>query len=86
MKKETANYPWVFWLSIGWRAKWFRFFWHVRGANFLEIQFWKFRISIGRPWLKSIADAHQRDYGSSQHIHKTNRDNLKQKISFLINP
>lgn len=82
-KIETANYPWVFWVNIGWR-KWFTFFWKTRGANFMDIQIWRMHISIGMPWYKGYLKGCQRDHGSAKNIHKTNQDNLKAPLSVLI--
>jgi len=84
--KELANYPWVFWITIRWRPKWFKFYWKTRCANAVDIQFWKFNIGIGRPWLKGLVDAHQRDYGSSKYVHQTNLENRKIPISFTMPP
>lgn len=81
--KELANYPWVFWFQVSYRPKWFSYNWRTRGANFIEVQLWVFKISIGRPWLKSPVDAHVRDYGSAKYVHNTNQDNLKQRFSFI---
>ena len=81
--KELANYPWVFWFQVSYRPKWFSYNWRARGANFIEVQLWVFKISIGRPWLKSPVDAHVRDYGSAKYVHNTNQDNLKQRFSFI---
>lgn len=86
-KIETANYPWVFWINISYRPQWFKKFWKTRGANYVEYQVWVFKISIGQPWFKGALDAHQRDYGSAKHIHKTNQDILHNtKLSILIKP
>lgn len=84
MKKEVANYPWVFWLSVRWRPRWFKKFWGTRGANYAEYQFLWWQISIGKPWLKMFVDSSQRDYGSAKYVHKSNQENLKQTFSFLI--
>lgn len=86
MNKELANYPWVFWIAIRWRPKWFKFYWKTRGANYIDIQWWKFHISIGRPWLKTVVDAHSRDYGSAKYVHDTNKQNLKPLFSFIRKP
>lgn len=84
MNKEIANYPWVFWLTIRWRPKWFKKFWKTRGGNYLEYQFLWWQISIGRPWLKSNLDSKVESYGSAKYVHKTNQDNLKLPFSILI--
>jgi hypothetical protein len=84
-KIETANYPWVFWIDISYRPKWFKWFWSTRGANYIEFQVIIFRISIGMPWIKDVVSANQRDFGSAKCIHKTNKDNLRNRFSFLIN-
>lgn len=86
MKVELANYPWVFWLRISVRTKWFNNYWRTRGANHLEMQIWIFRISIGRPWVKMYLDAHSRDYGSAKYVHKSNKENLKYWFSFKMKP
>lgn len=86
MKKEIANYPWVFWLSIRWRPKWFKRFWKTRGANYSEYQFLWWAISVGRPWLKMYVDSNRDNYGSAKYIHDSNKQNLKLLVSFLIRP
>jgi hypothetical protein len=85
-RREYANYPWVFWVRISYRPKWFSRRWSTRGANFKEIQLWVFKISIGRPWLKGPIEAHIRDYGSTQYVHDTNKQNLKPFFSFTCKP
>jgi beta-lactamase class D len=85
MKVKTANYPWVFWIYIQWRPKWFAFWWKTRGANAWDCQIWKFHISIGMPWFIGYVEANQRDYGSAKHIHETNKCNAKRPFSILIN-
>lgn len=84
--KELANYPWVFWLSISCRPKWFSYNWSTRGANYKEIQWWIFKINIGRPWLKIVVDAHARDFGSAKYIHDTNKTNSTRLFSFNCPP
>lgn len=84
MKQEYANYPWVFWLKISIRPKWFSYMWRTRGANHLDMQIWIFRVSIGRPWLKMYIDAHTRDYGSAKYVHEANKVNLKRIIAFKM--
>lgn len=49
MKKVKT--PWVFWFRISYRHKWFKRFWYTRGNNYLEVQCWILKISIGMPWL-----------------------------------
>ena len=75
----TINkYPWVFWFNIKIRTKWFSYFWKARGANYLEIQFLCFYISIGRPWSEYYLETNIRDYGNLNSIKKTN-DSFPQK-------
>lgn len=86
MKQELANYPWVFWLKISYRPKWFSKWWKTRGSNAVEYQVWVFKISIGQPWLKCAVDAHQSSYGSAMYVHKCNKENLKMPLSFKMKP
>lgn len=86
MEQELANYPWVFWLQIQYRPKWFSKCWKTRGSNYVEYQIWVFKISIGKPWLKCAVDSHQSSYGSAMHVHKCNKDNLKMSFSFKRKP
>lgn len=58
MRIGTANYPWVFWINISYRPKWFKMFWKTRGANYIEYQVLILKITIGRPWFKGSVDAH----------------------------
>lgn len=74
---ETSRKPWVFWFDISIRKKWFSNYWTTRGANFFEMQLWIFKISIGRPWIKS-------EHFGYDHVKKANKDNLRAPFSFLI--
>lgn len=82
MKKRIANIPWVFWFTVEFRPKWFKMFWKTRGANFTEIQFLYWKISIGMPWLNSYLSFP--DY-YDENIHETNKENLKARFSILVN-
>ena len=81
---KKSKFPWVFWLSISWRPNWFKYFWSTRGANFYELQIWKFKVSIGRPWILDVIHNYRKDYGTLNHVRETNRLNLKRKASLLI--
>lgn len=85
MKQITANVQWVFWINFSFR-KWFKFYWTTRGANFKEIQIWRLRISIGRPWLDCYVKSQHRDYSSTKYITQTNKDNLKRLFAFKVQP
>lgn len=81
---NNSKLPWVFWLNISIRRDWFKRFWKTRGANFLEMQAWIFKISIGMPWLQGPVSSTRKNYGSYDYIRKTNLDNLKQPFSIAI--
>lgn len=81
---NTSKLPWVFWISIRIRRKWFSYWWKTRGANFIEFQVWIFKITIGRPWHKDAVHRFRKDYGTHNHIREVNRDNLKYWFSIPI--
>jgi hypothetical protein len=82
--KKISKLPWVFWISISIRLKWFKCFWKTRGSNYVEYQVLIFKISIGRPWLMDAVHSHRKNYSSHDYIRDTNKANLKQPFSFLI--
>jgi hypothetical protein len=86
MIRKLSSLPWVFWINISIRREWFSYWWKTRGSNFAEYQVWIFKISIGRPWLRSVVESKIRDYGGVETILKTNEANLKNPISILIKP
>lgn len=53
MNNNIKTYPWVFWITFS-KRNWFKKIWWSRGSNFLDIQFYKIRISIGMPWHKEV--------------------------------
>jgi len=75
---------WVFWFNVSIRRNWFSYFWKTRGANFIEIQFFIFKISIGLPWHKNYINSIIRDYGSNASLLKTNEMNLKSRWAILM--
>lgn len=79
-----CRFPWVFWLNIKIRRKWFSYFWKTRGTNFLEIQFFIFYISIGMPWKECVLESHIKDYGTLDSIKNTNIGHLKRFFTFQI--
>jgi hypothetical protein len=74
------NFPWIFWLRVSIRKHWFSYMWSTRGANFIEFQFWIFRISIGRPWKH----AYLNQENIIPHLKLTNDVNFKSKTAFQI--
>jgi hypothetical protein len=84
MKPDYANYPWVFWITIRYRPRWFKRFWESRGANYVEYQLWVFQVIIGRPWLRGPVESHQRDFGSAKYVHNCNKENLRHWFSFKM--
>jgi hypothetical protein len=79
--KKNGYIDWVFWINISIRKKWFRKLWKTRGANFLDIQFFCFYVTIGMPWLNTYLT--YENYIDSN-IYNTNMENLKNKFSFLV--
>lgn len=53
MTEKKIKFPWVFWISIR-KRDWFKKFWKSRGANHLDIQFFKLYITIGLPWKQIV--------------------------------
>lgn len=83
---QTAKIKWVFWIAFE-KRDWFNNIWYTRGSNYLDIQFFKIRISIGMPWLKAAYLSKVRDYGQTgamTEINKANAGNLNLWFSFLI--
>jgi hypothetical protein len=83
-KFNTSKFPWVIWFKVSIRRKWFSYWWKTRGANFLELQVWIFKISIGMPWAADAVHRFRKDYGSHDHIRETNRCNAIPFFSFKI--
>jgi hypothetical protein len=67
---------WIFYIQIE-KRDWFKRFWKSRGSNCLNIQFFKWHISIGMPWLQDVVDKADVLYPLSgiNHFHKTNEAN-----------
>lgn len=83
---KTKKVKWVFWISFE-KRNWFNNIWHTRGSNYLDIQLFKIRVSIGMPWLKRVVESKIRDYGQDgmlREINKANSGNLNHWFSFLI--
>jgi len=76
MESKLGRIDWVFWVQIE-KRDWFKKIWKSRGSNSLNIQFFKWYISIGMPWLKEIVDKADVNYplGGINHFHKVNEVN-----------
>jgi len=76
MESKLEKVDWVFWVQIE-KRDWFKRFWKSRGSNSLNIQFFKWYISIGMPWLKEVIDKADVNYplGGIKHFHKVNEVN-----------
>lgn len=81
---KAAKLPWVFWINISIRRKWFSKWWKTRGSNYVEYQLWIFRISIGRPWIQDVVYRYRKDRGSYASIRETNEANLRQRFAIKI--
>ena len=79
-----SKIPWVFWINVSIRREWFSYWWKTRGSNFVEYQVWIFKISIGRPWLRSVVESKIRDYGNIDTILETNKTNLNAPLSIVM--
>ena len=78
-KKEIDwKTPFVFWVHIE-KREWFSRFWKSRSANCLDMQFFKWHISIGMPWLKNYTEQIHKDS-----IKKSNLANKQAPFSVLI--
>lgn len=75
---------WVFWFNVQIRKDWFSFWWKTRGSNFMEIQVWIFKISIGLPWSKIVKEYYLKQDGNLNKLDKVNIDNLKGPWTLLI--
>lgn len=75
---NLKKFPWVFWIRISIRKRWFAFFWKSRGANVFDIQIWIFNITIGIPWSTLPLESDFRDYKTLKYAKKTN-DSFKNK-------
>jgi dTDP-4-dehydrorhamnose 3,5-epimerase-like enzyme len=53
MYKEVKNYPWVFWVRVE-KRDWFAKFYKSRESNALDLQFFNWHISLGRPWHQEV--------------------------------
>ncbi len=83
MSKQT-KVTWVFWINLSIRKNWFKFFWKTRGANYLEVQLWIFKLSIGLPWHKEVVKAQIRDYGHTRSLELSNLSNSVSPYSFWL--
>lgn len=76
--------PWVFYVSIKVRRKWFSYWWSTRGTNSKEIQVWIFQINIGLPWREEALECMLREYGTLGGVKEINDANLNVKCAFQV--
>lgn len=81
---SLTKFPWIFWIAISIRKKWFAFFWKERLANCLNIQIWIFNIKIGIPWSKNYLQQQMKDYKTLKFSKNTNEGMKKSRLSFQI--
>jgi hypothetical protein len=74
MESKLEKVDWVFWVQIE-KRDWFKRFWKSRGSNSLNIQFFKWYISIGMPWLKHVIDS--TELSSIEKTNLANREGVK---------
>lgn len=60
------------------------YWWSTRGANFVEYQVWKFRITVGRPWHPDAIAQKLRDDGSLTSCMDVNTYTLANTFSLPI--
>lgn len=77
-----SKIDWVFWIQIE-KRDWFKRFWKSRGSNCLNVQFFKWHISIGMPWLQHVVD--KTDVNYLLKLNEHNREGVKRhgRIRFV---
>lgn len=75
--KSNKKVDWVFWFTIEKRKGWFKKFWKTRGSNFMEIQIYDYKISIGMPWHPEVVKKAGTSYPLEgiNHFHEANKQN-----------
>jgi hypothetical protein len=78
-KTNKYIYPWVFWIRFSICSRMSSAFWYSRGANVIDIQLYKLRMSIGLPWLQTVLSyyANNSINKSFEHLKTTNDSYVK---------
>lgn len=85
MKQQAIkNFPWILHLKVEVRKDWFSKLWKTRGANYLELQVWIFKITIGMPWIKDVLADYLANYKSLDIPKATNNSFLAHSPSIQI--